>query len=122
MKNKGFTLAELLGVMTILVLVTLIAFTPIINSIRNSKNNMSEVTEALIYGAAKIYVSNNSSLFPIVDNGRYCIKLQTLVDSGDLMPNLRDSNNNELIDMNKNVIVIVENDKYKYEMDIKGEC
>ena len=40
MKNKGFTLAELLGVITILAIIALITTVTITNSMKNSKEKL----------------------------------------------------------------------------------
>ncbi len=123
MNNKrGFTLAELLGVIALLVLISIIAFPPILDSIRKSKSNLDETTKSLIYGATNIYVSNRLSTYPIVENNVYCVKLQDLVDSGNLIADLKNANTNESIDLNKYVKVTIQSSKYVITMDDNNEC
>lgn len=123
MNNKrGFTLAELLGVIALLALISIIAFPPILDSIRKSKSNLDETTKSLIYGATNIYVSNRLSTYPIVENNVYCVKLQDLVDSGNLIADLKNANTNESIDLNKYVKVTIQSSKYVITMDDNNEC
>lgn len=122
MKNKGFTLAELLGVIVILGLICLVAFPPILNSIKKSKNNISEATKQVIYGASNAYVNNHLSQFTMTENSAYCIRIQTLIDSEVLESDLKDPNTNRKIDPNLYVKVLVKNNEYNYSMAKQGEC
>lgn len=122
MKNKGFTLAELLGVIVILGLICLVAFPPILNSIKKSKNNISEATKQVIYGASNAYINNHLSQFTMTENSAYCIRIQTLIDSKVLESDLKDPNTNRKIDPNLYVKVLVKNNEYNYSMAKQGEC
>ena len=122
MKNKGFTLAELLGVIVILGLICLVAFPPILNSIKKSKKNIDEATKQVIYGASNTYVNNHLSQFSMIENTSYCIKLQTLIDSKDLSSDLKNPSTNQKINPNLYVKVTFKNNEYNYSMDDKGEC
>ena len=63
MKSKGFTLVEVLGVIMILSALVVIVFPGVINSVKNKSKDVDETTESLVLSAAKLYVSENSSLF-----------------------------------------------------------
>jgi len=49
MKQKGFTLAELIGVVAILGVISVLVAPTIINQIRNSQNKIDAVTEELLF-------------------------------------------------------------------------
>ena len=53
MKEKGFTLAEILGVIVIIGLILLLVGPAIVNRIRASREKVGKTTEELVYYAAK---------------------------------------------------------------------
>lgn len=81
-KKNGFTLAELLGVIVILAAVALIAFPPIINQIKKSRNEMDEALNSLILPAAQSYIEENNYS---TDGTCYYIKLDVLIKNGKLV-------------------------------------
>ena len=116
MKKNGFTLMELLGVIVILGLICLVAFPPILDTVRKNKNNISEATYQIIYSAASIYINNHESDFGLVEDNEYCIKIQTLIDEDNLSGDLKDPDTNLKFDSNKYVKVLVKNNKYTYSI------
>ena len=69
MKNKGFTLIELVGVIVILGIIALIVVPIIFNVIENSNRKSAESTLKNVYEAAKLYHSNKD----IVDSAKTII-------------------------------------------------
>ncbi len=61
MKNKGFTLVELLAVIALLGIIAIIAFPYVQNSITDSKENTYEEQVRTIEYAAKRWATDNSS-------------------------------------------------------------
>ena len=122
MNKKGFTLAELLGVIVILGLICLVAFPPILNSIKKSKNNIGEATLNVVYSAASIYVSNHPSDYKLIENSKYCVKIQSLIDEGNLMDGLKDPDTGVAVDPEKYISVTVTDNKFNYSMAKKDEC
>ncbi len=62
MKNKkGFTLVELLAVMTLLLIITMLAYPNFAKLSTKVKNKFDYSTKLLIESAAKIYVNNNQT-------------------------------------------------------------
>lgn len=82
MKNKGFTLVELLGVIIVLGIISLIAFPPIINQMRKMRNEVSDSTLKVIYSAAEKLMNKKRDEYPLIEDSRYCVSLQTLVEEG----------------------------------------
>lgn len=116
MKKNGFTLIELLGVIVILAVVLLLAFPPILDQIKKSKNELSESMKKVILSAAEVYVDENKNNFPKTDGNIYCVTLQTLVDNNHLREPLIDANNQE-IELTNKIEVKVENNQYKYKIN-----
>lgn len=69
MKNKGFTLIELVGVIVILGVIALIVVPIVFNVIENSNRKSAESTLKNVYEAAKLYHSNKE----IVDSSKTII-------------------------------------------------
>lgn len=115
MNKKAFTLVELMGVITVLGLITLLVAPTIINQIRNSKQKIDNVTEKLIYSATDLYLDNKERDYPKINGSTYCLTLKDLVDDGKLSSPVLDSNGDE-ISLDKIIAVDVENDVYNYRM------
>jgi len=119
MNKKAFTLIELIGVITILGLIAIIAFPPLLKQIKGTKGKIDEATEILITTGASDYIEENKNDFPKTSGNIYCIKLQTLVDDNKVSKDLVDSEGNEL-DLGKYVKVEILNNQYTY--DIVDSC
>lgn len=82
MKNKGFTLTELIGVITLLGIIALIAV-PIINkTITNSKNKSYNAQIKAIEDAGKKWGVENTDLLPADDDTQCNISLVELINAG----------------------------------------
>lgn len=119
MNKKAFTLTELIGVITILGIIAIIAFPPLLKQIKGTKSKIDEATKILITTGASNYIDENKNDFPKVSGNKYCITLQTLVDDNKVSKDLVDSEGNEL-DLNKYVKVGISNNQYNY--DIVDSC
>lgn len=115
MNKKAFTLIELLGVITVLGLISLLVTPTIINQIRNSKNKLDEVTEKLIYSATDLYLDSKQSEFPKTNGSTYCVKLQDLVNEGKLSSPIIDASGNE-ISLDKIIAIDIVNNNYNYSI------
>lgn len=80
MKNKGFTLVELITVIILLGVLSLISFPIISDSIKNSKQKASDIQTKQIIRAAESWASENTSLLD--ETNRYTLNLSTLINSG----------------------------------------
>ena len=119
MNKKAFTLTELIGVITILGIIAIIAFPPLLKQIKGTKSKIDEATKILITTGASNYIDENKNDFPKTSGNTYCITLQTLVDDNKVSKDLVDSEGNEL-DLNKYVKVGISNNQYTY--DIVDSC
>ena len=103
--RKGFTLAEVLGVVAVLSLIMILIIPPIANQIIKSKQDVSDATLKLIYNATELYIDKNQNDYPIYDGNVYCVALQTLVDNNELKAPIKDIRNGKDIDL-KNIVKI----------------
>lgn len=115
MKNKGFTLMELLGVVIILGILTLITFPNIMNQIRKTQTGINNATESLIIDAAKDYYKDNINNYEKTEGITYCINIQELTNNGYLNQKLKDKDLND-IDNTKKVKLMYNNNNYNYEI------
>ena len=118
--KKGFTLVELIGVVIILALIALLAFPPILNSIRKTKSELSDASKEILYNAASLYVSENLNDFPKKNDNIFCVTLNTLVSKEYLPTKVYDSVTGEEIPLDSKVEIKVDNDSYTYNMN--NEC
>lgn len=117
--KKGFTLIELLGVILILGILVLVAFPPLLNQIKKSKNEINDATKALVIDAAKDYVEDNINNYDKTNGSTYCINISTLTENNYLNENLKNENLDN-IDTSKKVKLMYKNNKFEYE--IANEC
>ena len=138
--KKGFTLVELIGVIIILALIALLAFPPILNSIRKTKTELSDASKEILYNATSLYVSENLNDFPKRNGNTFCVTLNTLSSKEYLPTKVYDSITGEEISQSKEYLptkvydsitgeeisqdslieIKVENDSYTYNMN--NEC
>ncbi len=118
--KKGFTLVELIGVIIILALIALLAFPPILNSIRKTKAEISDASKEILYNAASLYVSENLNDFPKTNGNTFCVTLNTLSSKEYLPTKVYDSVTGEEISSDSLIEVKVENNNYTYNMN--NEC
>lgn len=80
MKNKGFTLVELIGVVVILGLIALVAFPSLLNQIDSSKKQVSDSQKAIIISSAKNYVDENKNDYDTKTS--FEIPVDTIIEKG----------------------------------------
>jgi len=101
MKQKGFTLIEMIAVVMIIALIALISLPTITNQLVEKKDDISDTTLKIIYNAAELYMSNRPTEFPKIRGEEYCISLDTLVGSGNLSSPIKDYNTGNEIPLTK---------------------
>jgi len=111
-KNKGFTLVELIAVITLLSLIVLVSVPVIINTLSNSEQKEYEKFEQMIENAAELYLERNRDLYPnfaeigdVID-----INAEILIDEGYLKGDLADPIDNNNVSKYK-VVISIENDE-----------
>ena len=110
--KKGFTLAELLGVITILGLLILVTMPIVTNILKDSKEEAYQKQVDTIEKVAKEWGVENSDLLP--EEGTKVISIDTLISSGKIQnTNVIDPRNNE--PMNGCVLVKYNSEYNQYE-------
>ena len=121
--KKGFTLLEMLAVIVIITLITLMVATNLLNGVNNKRKDISNTAKQMIYDATDIYVKENSTSYPIEENAIYCIKLETLVNSGRLSNPVKDLKNDKEIPLNYYVkTTINQYNQYNYNLVDNNSC
>lgn len=122
MKNKrGFTLVELLAVVTLLAAIILVSVPSIINVLRKSEEKDYKEFESAIKRAAELYVERNRDLYPELNNvgGTVNISTNTLITEEYLKQDLENPNDNTPV-TNYYVKIDVGNDQI-LTYTVKGE-
>lgn len=80
MNNKGFTLMEILGVITLLAILSTIIILSVNKSLKDSKETLYQAQIEEIKAAASMWRTDNIEIIP--DNDYYIVSLQQLKDEG----------------------------------------
>ncbi len=115
--RNGFTLIELIGVVIILGLIALIAFPVILNSIRSTKDKISDASKKIVYEAARLYVSDNSNEFFKYNGNTYCVNLETLSQQEYLPTKVYDSVSGDEIPLTNVIEIKYEQDRFDYNFN-----
>lgn len=118
--KRGFTLVEMIAVVVIIAIISIISIPTILNTIRDTKDELSDSMKEIIISAGRLHYSTNTKIYPKVEGNVYCVTLKTLIDEEHLNDPLIDIVTKEEIDVNKYVKATVFNNSYYYE--ISDEC
>lgn len=126
MNKKGFTLIETIMVIAILALLMLILVPNVISLINKNNIKSCQNLEASIKNAAKVYVTNNKYQLGFSCGTEKEIKIQDLIDSGDLKltdNKLVNPKNNDTISPNETVVkVTYDCNKKTFTYDFSLTC
>lgn len=131
MKNKGFTLTELLGTIVILAIIAIIAFPAVLGLLNNSQDETDEALKNFAITGSRNYVNDNMDSFPKALSTDTSVKsygnagnltIQSLVDEGYISDTTIDSTKNcEML--NDYVKVTSDSKKYIFEyVEVDGGC
>lgn len=114
-KKNGFTLVELMAVITILVIISLIIIPIIDKNVKKSKQNMYNIQIDNIRMAGQNYYTDNVSLMPI--NGNYSfVKLDFLIEKGYINKNIKNPKTGEPFTEEIYVQLLNDEGTYKYSV------
>ena len=119
--KKGFTLIEILAVVTIIGLIFILVIPRITTSLKNKKGDVDKTTENLVLSATKLYVSEHSSKFEKEDGNISCMPLHQLVRKGYLDGPVKNVTDDKDITNGKSVRITYDKG-FKYELVDSGEC
>lgn len=130
MKNKAFTLAELLGTIVILAIIALIAFPAVLGLLNSSQQKTDSGLQNYAISAAREYVNDNMDLYPKAlatatsektygEEGK--ISIQKLIDEGYIdTTTINDKKNSQMLD--DYIEVTSDSKKYNYKyVEVEGE-
>ena len=119
MNKKGFTLAEILGVIVVISLLLLLIMPTIINRIAENSDKAGSIGDDLIFDAAQDYIDENISSDKY---GTYCIPIRDLINDGKLNEPVIDVDTGEDISDKTIKVIVEENGNITYEITNKDEC
>lgn len=115
MKQKGFTLVELIGVVIILGLLCVLAIPPILNAINSTKDDLSAVAKELVINASELYLNENTVSYPDVEGNIYCITVGNLIDKEYLSSPVLDPITKKEVSRDKYIKTSIHADMYDFE-------
>ncbi len=121
MKNKGFTLVELLAVIVVLAVILAIAIPSVLNIIEQSRKDVFTKSEDMLANAAKTYLTSNNSLLPTNIGESSVIYLTTLVNEK-IIESIKDPRDNSECNKDNSVVKIYKIGDNKYQYDAYLEC
>ena len=121
MKKKGFTLIEILAVVTIMGLIFLLIIPKISNSLKSKKTDIDKTTKSMIVSAAKLYLNDNKDSFYKDNENIYCLPISQLVKKQYLDTKVKNVTDDIDITNSMSVKITYEN-KFKYELVDKKDC
>lgn len=96
--KKGFTLAELIGVIVVLALICLITVPAVSNVLRDNKKSLCKTQLKNILVAANSYASENLLSMPTVAGEYKTITIQDLIDNSFIDEEINNPVNKEMFD------------------------
>lgn len=122
MREKGFTLSELLGVIVIIGLLLILIVPTILNRLNSTGDEATGAGNEIIYNAADQYIREHPKDYPPGKAGRYCIAIQKLIDDGKLSAPVKDVTTGEDISDKSVMVTIYSAGTSDYEIKNGSEC
>lgn len=114
MKEEGFTLIELMGILVLLGVIAMITVPVVTNSLESSKETAYETQLNQIKKAAKDWSANNASSLPVSENSSITITLGALKQGGYIDVDIKDPVTNKLFYNCMFIEIKKHNNKYVY--------
>ena len=116
-KCKGFTLAELLGVIIVLGVIALITFPIVNNTIKNNKEKLYNSQLEEIKLAAEKWAYSNLNMLPVNENESITVTLLELKKAGYVAIDSRNPKTGELLPNDMVVTITLKNNNYDIYVD-----
>lgn len=82
MKNKGFTLIEMLAVVVLLALLVMVSYPKVTEQIRLEKQKLKDNESQILYKSAYSYIEDNKNDYPVRSGNVFCISISDLNNKG----------------------------------------
>lgn len=124
MNKKGYTLIELLAVLSIIAVILLIAIPSVTRQLSGIEDNNYKQFKQNIYLAAESYINGNPDEFINLKetNGEACIEIEDLVYEGWIKSNMNNPKTNKKISMSGSVKIVNINGEYRYTYMATSGC
>ncbi len=119
MKNRGFTLIELIGVIVILSLLTLIIVPNVVTNLREGISDSKEYQNESVILGAKNWASDHKDELPEAGEDPLQVQLSRLQDEGYSSSDIKDLESGDTIDPNSVCVVISTTNGKRYTYEIK---
>ena len=120
MNKKAFTLAEILGVIVIVGLLSIIIVPNVINSIQSKKHSISDAQKEILFNAVELYMDSDKKTYTKNPGETYCISVEELQNKGYLsqqqFENITEPENGI-----KTINVNVDSDTGKVTMEVSSQ-
>ena len=117
MKNKGYTLIEVLAVVLLLGLLSLLVTPKVLEIKEKKEKELYENKKNILYSNTDTYIDNNKNEYPIRSGNVFCIRIQDLIDENMLSVDFSDFNTNQVVK-----ISVDENEKFIHNLVYSSEC
>lgn len=88
--KKGFTLIEMLGVISLLGVLVLVCYPVVLEQIEKKQQEVSSAKADLIYSATDAYIGKHPEEYPYRVGNQFCISLDTLVEENGVAVDVSD--------------------------------
>lgn len=119
MKNKGFTLSELLGVIALLGIISLITVPAIDRSLNKGKTELYETQIEQLKKGLKDYLAENIKEMPQTTGEKTCKTISELQSAGSLPLNIKNPQTNEAFSQTTKVCAEkVGDNEFNYKVNV----
>lgn len=115
--NKGFTLVEILAVITIIAIILLVIIPSVDSIIKSNKDEAYNMQINLMRDGLKNWGAANVFKLPTEENGIVEVTLKDLKKGGFISVDLRNPKTEKCFSNNIVLKIIRKNNNYKYEID-----
>ena len=115
MKNKGFTLVEMIAVLVIIVLIFVVSFPPILNALKSTQVKVDESIFKIIGDSVDELLSQESITYNKKDNNKYCITIKELIEKNYLEEEL-------IQDLDQNTYATIQFENGKTKLSLTTSC
>lgn len=113
-KNKGFTLIEILAVVTILGIISVLAFPYVDNLLKKTKENEYNRFLDDIYLATEAYLIDHQEEYSLDGDTEY-VSVKKLVENGYLKSTIINPDTNKKINLDTSIKITIADNSYNYE-------
>lgn len=113
--KKGFTLAELIGVLVVLALIGMIAVPAVAQAIKENKRKICSIQFSNITEAAQSWAANNIGKLP-ADDEKVELTFDELMSYGYLEDNLTDPKTSEAFSSDWKVVITKVSNRFDYKV------